>query len=371
MILPDRPPAPVPAARPPLPARPRLRHPALHRAPDVLQFGVDPPDALVLDGLTPPLARMIDALDGSRPVARVLADAVATGASPTAARGLLDCLHTAGLLAAPDAPDGSRAPSRRRVVVHGGGRVAVAVACLLAAAGVGRVLVEAEGTVVRGDTGTGLLPDDVGRPARIAAAEAVARTAGRIPPDHRPGARRAAAARADLVVLADAARPDPVTAQRLVLDGRRHLPVAADGGAGTVGPLVVPGRTPCLRCEDLVRAEEDPAWPRVAAELGRRRDPAPVALAAATAALAAAEVLALLDDAGPASWGATLRLGADGTRHDRAVRRHPACGCDVMARRPGPAPRSMAAPEAPREAEVARPGRAVRARAGDNGDRAR
>ncbi|HWN26976.1 MAG TPA: hypothetical protein VNP37_08415, partial [Actinomycetospora sp.] len=38
---------------PALPARPRLRHPALHRAPDVLQFGADPAGALVVDGLTP------------------------------------------------------------------------------------------------------------------------------------------------------------------------------------------------------------------------------------------------------------------------------------------------------------------------------
>ena len=325
--------APDPLPGPALPTRPRLRHPALHRAPDVLQFGADPAGALVVDGLTPPLARMVDALDGSRPLARVLADAVAAGASPAAARSVLERLHAADLLATPERVD---ALAGRRVVVHGGGRVAVAVACLLAAAGVGRVLVEAEGTVVREDTGTGLLAGDVGRPARMAVEEAVARTAGRPSPDRRPAARRGAAARADLVVLADAARPDPVTAHRLVLDGRRHLPVAVTDGAGSVGPLVVPGRTPCLRCEDLVRAEEDPAWPRVAAELGVRRTPASPAAAAATAALAVTEVLALLRGATPPSWGTTLHLAADGTRRDRPVRRHPGCGCDALGPRGRP-----------------------------------
>jgi hypothetical protein len=327
---------------PALPARPRLRHPPLHRAPDVLQFGADPAGALVVDGLTPPLARMVDGLDGSRPLARVLAEAVAAGAPPAAARSVLERLHAADLLAAPGRADDL---AGRRIVVHGSGRVAVAVACLLAAAGVGRVIVEAEGTVVREDTGTGLLAGDVGRPARIAVEDAVARTAGRPAPDRRPGARRGAAARADLVVLADAARPDPVTAHRLVLDGRRHLPVAVVDGAGSVGPFVDPGRTPCLRCDDLVRAEADPAWPRVAAELGARRTPPSPAAAAATAALAVTEVLALLDGATPAAWGATLHLGADGARRDRPVRRHPGCGCDALGPRGRPAvPRVTASP---------------------------
>jgi bacteriocin biosynthesis cyclodehydratase domain-containing protein len=326
-------PAPDPLPAPALPARPRLRHPALHRAPDVLQFGADPAGALVVDGLTPPLARMVDALDGARPLARVLADAVAAGASPAAARSVLERLHAADLLAA---PEGADALAGRGVVVHGGGRVAVAVACLLAAAGVGRVLVEAEGTVVREDTGTGLLAGDVGRPARIAVEEAVARTAARPAPERRPAARRGAAARADLVVLADVARPDPVTAHRLVLDGRPHLPVAVVDGAGSVGPLVVPGRTPCLRCEDLVRADEDPTWPRVAAELGARRTPASPPAAAGAAALAVTEALALLHGATPASWGTTLHLAADGTRRDRPVGRHPGCGCDALGPRGRP-----------------------------------
>ena len=311
-----------------LPDRPRLRLPALHRAADVLQFGAGPSDALVVDGLTPPLARMVEALDGTRPPARVLADAVAAGASPAAARDLLEHLHAAGLLAAAAVP-----PSGRRVVVRGGGRIAVSVACLLATAGVGRVLVEAGGTVSRDDLGTGLLPDDVGRPADRAAQEAVARAGASAPGP--PASRRWLSARADLVVLADGARPDPSAAQRLVLDGRAHLPVAALDGTGTVGPLVVPGATPCLRCDDLVRADADDAWARVAAELVGRRDPVPVALAAATAALAVGEVLAVLDDGAPASRGAVVTLAPDGARRVRPVRRHPDCGCRALARRRG------------------------------------
>ena len=318
----------LPETDSPLPDRPRLRVPALHRAADVLQFGAGPSDVLVVDGLTPPLARMVEALDGTRPVARVLAEAVAAGSSPVAARDLLERLHAAGLLTAPPV-----APSARRVVVRGAGRIAVSVACLLATAGVGRVLVEAGGTVTRDDVGTGLLADDVGRPAGRAAQEAVARAGASAPAA--PAARRWLCARADVVVLADGDRPDPLDAHRLVLDGRPHLPVAAVDGTGTVGPLVVPGTTPCLRCDDLARADADDAWPRVAAELVGRRGPVPVALAAATAALAVTETLALLDDGAPDSRGAVLTLAPDGTRRRRPVRRHPDCGCGGVAGRRG------------------------------------
>ncbi|MDD7965188.1 hypothetical protein [Actinomycetospora lemnae] len=318
--LPDR---PLPDR--PLPDRPRLRRPALHRSAGVLQFGAGAPDVLVVDGLTPPLARMVATLDGTRPVARVLAEAVAAGSSPAAAQALLDRLHAAGLLAAPAA-----APTDRRVVVRGAGRVGVAIASLLAAAGVGRVLVEAGGVVTRDDLGTGLLAADVGRPAQAAAQDAVARSALAPPPPGTPPARRWLAARADLVVLAEGARPDALAAHRLVLDGRAHLPVAAEDGTGWVGPLVLPGATPCLRCDDLARTDDDAAWPRVAAELAAHRAVVPVALAAATAAVAVTEVLAVLDGGPAVTRGVVLALGPDGARDARPVRRHPGCGCDAL-----------------------------------------
>ncbi|MDD7917328.1 hypothetical protein [Actinomycetospora callitridis] len=321
--------SPVPTV--PTPDRPRLRDPALHRAPDVLQFGADPSEALVVDGLTPPLVRMVDALDGTRSRARVLAEAVAAGAAPAAADELLARLHAEGLLVGAPQPG---ALAERRVVVHGSGRIAVSVACLLAAADVGRVLVEAAGTVVRDDVGTGLLPGDVGRPARWAAADAVARAAGGAPPPGDGPGRRWLTAHADLVVLADGARPDPLAASELVVAGRVHLPVGVLDGVGEVGPLVVPGTTPCLRCEDLRRTDTDPAWPRVAAELAGRRVAVPVALAAAIAACAAAQALAHLEGDVPAAHGAALVLDPDGTHRPRSARHHPECGCRALTVRP-------------------------------------
>jgi hypothetical protein len=94
---------------------------------------------------------------------------------------------------------------------------------------------------------------------------------------------------------------------------------------------VVPGDGPCLRCLDLHRADRDPAWPRVLAQLLAR--PAPVAGETASsllaASLAALQVLAHLDGgARPAAVGATLEIELPGglvSRRPWPV--HPACGC--------------------------------------------
>ncbi len=341
----------------PLPDRPRLSRPAWRRAPDAVQFGLRPGAASVLDGLTPPLVRLVLGLDGTRGVSRVVAEAAAAGASPDAARALLDALHHTGLLTGPTAGAGPGSRAGSVVVVHGGGRIGVALAGLLVASGVGRVRVAASGTVLADDTGTGLSACDIGRPAVRAAAEALGRAGGPAVLD--AATARRATTRPDLVVLAAGAHPDPVVAAELVTARRAHLAVGVDdetpgAPAGLVGPLVLPGRSACLRCDDLARAAVDPAWPRVAAELAGSRPVVPVTLAATVAAVAAEQVLALLDagpagpgpDDRPASLGAVLRLdprGGGWTREPRRV--WPGCGCGAppespveSARPPTPVP---------------------------------
>jgi bacteriocin biosynthesis cyclodehydratase domain-containing protein len=104
--------------------------------------------------------------------------------------------------------------------------------------------------------------------------------------------------------------------------------------AGIVGPLVVPGTTSCLRCQQFHRAERDPAWPRVAAQLAAGPPgtaPCDGVLATATAALAALHALAWLDggvERLPSSADASLEV----TLPEGRVRRrpwppHPSCGC--------------------------------------------
>ncbi len=46
-----------------------------------------------------------------------------------------------------------------------------------------------------------------------------------------------------------------------------HLAVIAEDQGATVGPLVQPGRTPCIRCDDLNRLDADRSWPAIATQL--------------------------------------------------------------------------------------------------------
>ena len=143
--------------------------------------------------------------------------------------------------------------------------------------------------------------------------------------------------RPDLVVLVGV--PDPQVGQQLVADGLPHLVASGQEAIGIVGPLVVPGRTACLRCLDLTRTELDPAWPLILAQLAGRQAEPPACgavLTASVAALAAAQALLFVDRpgrAGPA-WNGTLELELPGWQWRRRTwLPHPDCTC---ARRTGP-----------------------------------
>lgn len=176
-------------------------------------------------------------------------------------------------------------------------------------------------------------------PARVTARRA-SRVALEAPPDLQgplAALLRTAGVRlvTDGAALTVVASCGPVRRSRLdalVQEGRTHLVLAGGPERWEVGPLVVPGRTACLRCVDAARAETDPRRTVVADQLARSEAaaaPDPVAQATALA-LAAREVLAHLDGDEPATWSATLTVGVTGVdavprRH--IWRRHPHCGC--------------------------------------------
>lgn len=150
----------------------------------------------------------------------------------------------------------------------------------------------------------------------------------------------------DLVLLTDALAPDPVLVSRLMRERIPHLPVVVRDGLGVIGPLVLPGASPCLRCLDHTRTDVDPGWPSLACQLFGRSGRATPQILRMTAALAALQVGAVAatrsadpcagigdegDDAvvrsdAPSVIGCTLEVEGCGI----AVRRwlmHPACGC--------------------------------------------
>ncbi len=242
---------------------------------------------------------------------------------------------------------GKRALSRRfagHVEIRGAGRVGASLAALLAAAGVGEVRVLDEELTRDADLApAGLRAADLGRPrgdaatpptlplAVLKAARAARRRGGgrggrRIPTPrgHHPTV--------DLVVLTtdDGVLP---YAEDVWGAGIPHLVAQVQEAAGTVGPLVLPGYTSCLRCHDLIRADRDPQWPAVAAQLAAPAGPRAVAacdvvLATVVAGHAALQVLAFLETGTAPTADGSLHVSLpDGTLRRRSWHAHPACGC--------------------------------------------
>ncbi|MEU6849964.1 ThiF family adenylyltransferase [Actinacidiphila alni] len=342
-----------------------------------VQFGVDPAHAVVLEPVDGAAAGFLDLLDGTRGADTLARDAGALGLAPAQVRRLLGLLAEGGVLddaaahgalavavrhraeaidrLRPDlaalsvlhpgpggAADRIRHRRTARVRVHGAGRVGAAVAAVLSAAGVGTVDVLDSGRVEPWDVGPGGIPAEHIGDRRDAAGRGAARRAA---PGPRAGARERGRPGATVVVLAprdglDAWAPDPGESRRLVAAGVPHLYTGVVEGTGVVGPLVLPGRTACGECMGLRLADDDPAWPRMLAQLRSGRQPAvpacDIALATTIAGLAAGHVLAHLDGrVAPAVGG---RLEVSLARLSTRVRALPGdirCGCGAGApRRP-------------------------------------
>jgi len=347
------PPTPVVAA---LPTRPVLK-PALRRlwrGPASLQLGVTARHAVVLSGIGPDECRVLDLLDGSRTVEDVVRDTAERGTDEATARRLLGALAGAAALddasldlrpvdearrqrlepdrlaltlVRPEPGGAARAMQARHaaaVTVRGAARLGATVVGLLQAAGVGRVGCVDDGPVRAADLAPGGLRV-LGATRRDSAVAETLRDCG----SGRVTAGPARAAGLTVLATAGPAAPEVLHAVRR----HPHLLVTVQETTATIGPFVLPGVTPCLRCLQLHRSDRDPAWPAVAAQLaGSRRDiePCDVVLATAAASLAVAQTLAWIEtaEAPPATAGGLLELEVDHPRlRRRSLRPHPACGC--------------------------------------------
>lgn len=150
------------------------------------------------------------------------------------------------------------------------------------------------------------------------------------------GVQRLDPADPDLLVVLSCGEP----ARGLFDDARRqgvaHLLVVLDEDRVRVGPLVQPGRTPCLGCLDLTRADWDPAWPALLPQLGRpgHRAAAPnidAALLHVAAIEVAVELRALASGRLPRTSRSVLALGpAHDARDTWPVAFHHACSCALL-----------------------------------------
>lgn len=334
----------------------RPGRPVLRRGADRVQLGVDPERTVVIERLTDVASTALLHLDGRTGRHEVVRAAPELDGvlDELAERGLLDddpgptaVLSTArrerwapdiaGLALSSSSTMAALTVMARRqrsaVVVRGNDRAAAHIALGLAAAGVGAVVLDGPD---RETTMADLTPVGPFEPYvswRQEVAEGIRRQGSH------PTAVALRSRRPALVVLCSAADidlpwTDPELADDLLADGVPHLAVAVTGDAARVGPLVVPGATPCLWCLDHRARDLDPAWPALADQVrlrhARTRAQSGV-LATAAAGVAVAQSLQLVDAPGsatPVTLGAQVELRApDCLARVLSVVPHPTCGC--------------------------------------------
>lgn len=248
----------------------------VRRGPGAVQVGTDPKHAVVIDGLSEALVDELLTLDGRHTITELGERLRERGEDPDQLTAVLESLDQAGLL------DSSPLTKGATVAVLGSGHLALAMTSLLAESGI-----------------------------RLA---------------HH----------ADLVVLAATLVPDPSVVSGLMAARTPHLAVRVREGVGIVGPLVLPGRTSCLNCADLHRADHDPAWPDIAAQLVGKPASSDVLFASGTAALAVVQALESLiyvrghEQAPPPVLNATVELDlVAGVTEKRSWYPHPDCQCSA------------------------------------------
>jgi bacteriocin biosynthesis cyclodehydratase domain-containing protein len=253
------------------------RHAIVWRDPFSLQLGVDPARVVLRDVSTAD-ERMIAALRSG--VSRSGLDMIAASAGATE-REVVAVLRAVKplLLSEPDAPTSAR------VAIVGRGQTVDRIASTLALAGIS-VTVSASA------------PDES----------------------------------ADLGILVGHYVLEPDSYGFWLRRDRPHLPVVFGDDSVLIGPLVEPGRTPCLFCLEHYRRDADASWSAIASQLWGRRSRSESALVSAeVAARVSRLVLRRLDGApqpGRSLAARSFRLAADTgevTRRDWMP--HPDCGC--------------------------------------------
>lgn len=139
------------------------------------------------------------------------------------------------------------------------------------------------------------------------------------------------------VVLVGVGEPRRDLVDRWLREGVPHLLVRLAEGRAVLGPFVVPGQTPCLRCIDAHLTDEDAAWPLLVEQYSRSAcsdrpdgipEPVDAALAALAVAWAARDLASYAEGGTPGTWGSTVRIAPRlETVETRRWPPHPRCGC--------------------------------------------
>jgi len=143
----------------------------------------------------------------------------------------------------------------------------------------------------------------------------------------------------DVVIIAGGIHPDALFAHPALHDpavtSRPHVPISAYGNVGVVGPLVIPGETSCLMCQQRHLRDSDRAWPVLVTQrmaLATRVHPWPIDQIHAHALASHALLLLRTWRESPQTrhlWANRARYIwlPDGSVDDAARPMHATCGC--------------------------------------------
>lgn len=252
------------------------------RTPHSVQYGIDPPRA-ILTGVTTGHERMLDALIVGTDTAGLRAIADQYGLTHRE----VDELHRAiaPVLVDVDPPP---APRPHRVTLVGTTPTAHELARLLRSEGV--------------------------KVAHVGDADHVSAT------------------RADLGIAVGHYVLDPRLHSAWLRHDTPHLPVVWSDTGARIGPLIEPGRGPCLHCLERHRTDSDPAWPVIASQLLDFADAAETPLLVADAAVLATRIaLTRLRGRAADVDAIATTITANGDRTTQAWEKHPECGCHSLA----------------------------------------
>lgn len=165
-------------------------------------------------------------------------------------------------------------------------------------------------------------------------------------PEYQRGAEREELPRPDLVVIAAHFVIEPHRHELWLRRDVPHLPIIFGDQRITVGPLVEPGRTPCIRCLDLTRLDIDAAWIAIASQLAGRQAASEIPRLSWKSAMIAAHIV--VDRfISPSFLGSNASGDSRGVAHPPAARiirvevpsgvlsqssaeSHPSCGCLIL-----------------------------------------
>ncbi|CAD6001566.1 TOMM precursor leader peptide-binding protein [Agreia sp. COWG] len=140
--------------------------------------------------------------------------------------------------------------------------------------------------------------------------------------------------RPDLAVIVSTFDTDPRDAGAWLREDVPHLAVVFGDSEVRIGPLVEPGRGPCLHCVGRSRIDTDPYWPALASQLlGREASTEEPVTISNVVAIVARAVLDRFDPASAGDRQYRLRArgvivdGETGEVSERRYRAHPECAC--------------------------------------------